>query len=86
MVLGIVEMLLLIRHINAVQIPNHFSFQDSPYQTCNSLQCLEILITFTCTVITLQHMTTTTVTVEGTLSVDTLMFTLTIGYGTLINI
>ena len=72
MVLGIVKILLLISHINAVHIQNHFSFQ--------------ILITFTCTVITLQHMTTTTVTVEGTLSVDTLMFTLTIGYGTLINI
>ena len=43
-------------------------------------------ITFTCAVITLQHVTITAVTVERTISVDTLMLTSSIGYSTLINI
>ena len=62
-------------HISAVHIQNHFR-----------LQSLRILITFTCAVITLQHVTITTVTVEGTISVDTLVLTSSIGYSTLINI
>ena len=65
----------LISHISVVHIQNHFRFQS-----------LRILITFTRAVITLQHVTITTVTVEGTLSVDTLMFTSSISYITLINI
>jgi len=56
-------------------------------QSCQCSHTVENhFITFTCAVINLQHMTITTVTVEGTLSVDTLMLTSSIGYSTLINI